>query len=77
MHNVYQLYIGFPIIGGNELARWLLRISKTARATLIAVTAYGQQYDRETAIAAGFDYYLVKPADPTKLVNLLAQIKPA
>jgi CheY-like chemotaxis protein len=77
VHDVYLLDIGLPGMDGIELARRLRSIPKTAHATLIAVTGYGHQYDKETAIAAGFDYYFVKPADATKLVNLLARLKPA
>jgi CheY-like chemotaxis protein len=76
-HDVYLLDIGLPGINGIELARRLRSLPKTAGATLIAVTGYGHQYDKDTAIAAGFDYYFVKPADATKLAQLLAQIKPA
>jgi CheY-like chemotaxis protein len=77
MHDVYLLDIGLPGMDGIELARRLRAIPKSAHATLIAVTGYGHQYDKDTAIAAGFDYYFVKPADAAKLVNLLAQLKPA
>jgi PAS domain S-box-containing protein len=76
-HDVYLLDIGLPGINGIELARRLRSLPKTAGATLIAVTGYGHQYDKDTAIAAGFDHYFVKPADATKLAQLLAQIKPA
>lgn len=74
--DVYLLDIGLPGIDGNELARRLLSLPQAAHATLIAVTGYNQRYDKNTSIAAGFDYYFVKPASPTKLVELLADIKP-
>jgi CheY-like chemotaxis protein len=75
-HDVYLRDIGLLGMDGNELAHRLRSIPKTARATLIAVTGYGHQYDKETAVAAGFDNYFVKPVDATNLVRLLAQIKP-
>jgi CheY-like chemotaxis protein len=39
---------------------------------LIAVTGYGQEEDRQRALAAGFDVHLVKPVDPEKLLGYLA-----
>ncbi len=75
-YDVYLLDIGLPGIDGNELARRLRSIPQAAHATLIAVTGYGQQYDKNTSLAAGFDYYFVKPASPSKLVELLADLTP-
>jgi PAS domain S-box-containing protein len=75
--DVYLLDIGLPEMDGNELARRLRAISSKAPATLIAITGYGQTYDREQSLNAGFDHYLVKPADPSKLLQLLSQISAA
>jgi PAS domain S-box-containing protein len=75
-YDVYLLDIGLPGMDGNELARRLRSIPQSAHATLIAVTGYGQQFNKDTAIAAGFDYYFVKPASPVELTRLLATIKP-
>ena len=74
-YDVFLLYIGLPDMDGNELARRLRASSQSAHATLIAVTGYGQEYDKESSIAAGFDYYFVKPANPKLLVELLAGIE--
>jgi CheY-like chemotaxis protein len=75
-YDVFLLDISLPGIDGNELARRLRAIPQAAQATLIAVTGYGKQYDKETSLAAGFDYYFVKPASPAKLVEILSKIKP-
>jgi PAS domain S-box-containing protein len=75
-YDVFLLDIGLPGIDGNELARRLRSIPQAARATLIAVTGYGQQYDRDMSRAAGFDYYFVKPANPANLTEILSHIKP-
>ena len=38
---------------------------------LVALTGYGQPRDREQALGAGFDAYLVKPFDRDRLSTLL------
>lgn len=67
------LDIGLPDLDGKELARRLRADPATAGATLVAITGYGQDSDRETALAAGFDHYLVKPIDTDALQAILAQ----
>jgi signal transduction histidine kinase/CheY-like chemotaxis protein len=64
------LDIGIPELDGYQLARQI-RQSPGSTATLIALTGYGQQDDRRLALEAGFDAYLVKPADITALGRLL------
>lgn len=59
---------------GYELARRLRAAPETASSLLIAVTGYGQESDRESALAAGFDHHLIKPIDPKKLYSLLAEV---
>jgi CheY-like chemotaxis protein len=43
------------------------------RIRLIAVTGWGQEQDRQRALAAGFDHHLTKPLDPPRLAGLLAE----
>jgi CheY-like chemotaxis protein len=57
---------------GNALASQLRAQSATAGATLIAVTGYGSDRDKETALASGFHHHLVKPVDTAALAALLA-----
>jgi CheY-like chemotaxis protein len=42
---------------------------------LVALTGYGQQQDRSNAQAAGFDHYLVKPADLNQVGEVLSRAK--
>jgi len=42
------------------------------RATLIAVTGWGQQQDRQRTSQAGFDVHLVKPVSEAQLFRALA-----
>lgn len=67
------LDVGMPGMDGYQLARHLRQVPATARATLVAVTGWGSQADKERAVQAGFDHHLTKPVDPDRLAALLAQ----
>jgi len=75
--DVCLLDIGLPDFDGNELARRVRQLPQAAGSTLIAMTGYGRQQDRATALAAGFDHYLVKPVDTVRLAEILAAVAPA
>jgi CheY-like chemotaxis protein len=70
--DVCLLDIGLPDFDGNELARRLRHVPQAAGATLVAMTGYGRQQDRDTSMAAGFDHYLVKPVNTAQLNDILA-----
>jgi CheY-like chemotaxis protein len=70
---VCLLDIGLPEMDGIELAQRLRAEPETANALLIAVTGYGQAEDRKRTKAAGFDHHLVKPADITQLMAIIAK----
>jgi signal transduction histidine kinase len=74
---VCLLDIGLPDFDGNELARRLRMMPQAAGATLVAMTGYGRQQDRDAAMVAGFDHYLVKPVNTVQLTQLLAGLKAA
>jgi CheY-like chemotaxis protein len=71
--DVVVLDIGLPMIDGYEVAARLRALPQTARSLLIAVTGYGSRTDKMRAAEAGFDRFLVKPADPTVLADLIAR----
>jgi signal transduction histidine kinase/ActR/RegA family two-component response regulator len=71
--DVLLLDIGLPDMDGYELARRLRAQPENAGATLVALTGYGQSQDRAEARQAGFDHYLVKPADLNEVNDVLAQ----
>lgn len=77
MPDVFLLDIGLPEIDGNELAQRLRAHSNFGKATLVALTGYGQESDRIHTQASGFDHHLVKPVDTQKLANILAKINGA
>jgi CheY-like chemotaxis protein len=64
------LDIGLPVMTGHELAARMR--AGDERLTLIALTGYGQDDDRERSRRAGFDAHLVKPVDVEALVRLVS-----
>jgi PAS domain S-box-containing protein len=71
--DVCILDIGLPEIDGNELARLLRSRDATAATVLIALTGYGHEQDRKQALEAGFDHFLVKPADAATVLDLVSK----
>jgi signal transduction histidine kinase/ActR/RegA family two-component response regulator len=69
---VFLLDVGLPDFDGNELVGMIRRQPEFASALTIAVTGYGRSVDRERALAAGFDHYLVKPVDIKELEEAMA-----
>lgn len=63
--------IGLPKKNGILVGEELIE-SLSDRPLLIAVTGYGDPTTRELAAAAGFDHFLVKPADPFAIETLVA-----
>ena len=63
--------IGLPDSDGYALAEALRSDPATARAKLIAVTAYGSEQDKQRAREAGFQLHLVKPVKPERLLEEL------
>lgn len=71
---VVLLDIGLPGgLDGYEVARRLRNEFKLDRAVLIALTGWGQEEDRQRSRQAGFNYHLVKPANPETLQQLLSR----
>ena len=55
--------LGLPGRDGFEVARARFARALGPAVRLVALTGYGQAADRERALEAGFDAFLVKPAD--------------
>jgi CheY-like chemotaxis protein len=68
--------IGLPGMDGYDIARSLRREPTLAGLRLIAVSGYGREEDLQRSQEAGFDYHLVKPADPDILLRLLVAESP-
>lgn len=73
--------IGLPGIDGLEIIGRLRRAQPeqvlAKRPFAIALSGYGQSEDRERALNAGFDRYLVKPAAPDTLLELVGEAREA
>jgi CheY-like chemotaxis protein len=69
--DVVLLDIGMPGIDGYETARRMRSCPELHGVTLVALTGYGQDRDREKARAAGFDHHLTKPTNLGALRELL------
>jgi CheY-like chemotaxis protein len=73
---VVLLDIGLPTLNGYEAARKIRKQAWGSKATLIAVTGWGETVDRQRSKKAGFDHHLVKPVEPDVLTTLLATLPP-
>ena len=69
------LDLGMPGMDGNELARRIR--AATGDTLLVALTGYGRKYDRDRALASGFDHYFVKPPGTTELLGVLSALAQA
>jgi CheY-like chemotaxis protein len=69
--DVAVMDIGLPYLDGLEVAAQI-RAALGKGIRLIALTAYAQAEDRRRALAAGFDFFMAKPADPDELARLVA-----
>ena len=63
--------VGLPGMSGYDVAK-ALRATPGPHALLVAVTGYGSEDSRRSALAAGFDAHVVKPVAPEQLAQLVA-----
>ncbi len=72
--DVALLDIGLPGLNGYDVAKRIRQEPALENITLIALTGYGQETDRQNSDQVGFNHHLVKPADFTKLQQILATV---
>lgn len=65
------LDLGLPEMDGYEIARRLREKPEFKELILIAVSGYGQEADKRRSEDAGCDAHLVKPAEASKLIEVL------
>jgi DNA-binding response OmpR family regulator len=68
------LDIGMPHLSGLEVVKAIRGQSSGHSATLIAVTGWGQERDRQVALDAGFDHHLTKPMMPEDIQHLIVRV---
>jgi CheY-like chemotaxis protein len=68
------LDIGLPVMDGYELARRIKERNEFQNVSLVAVSGYGQEADRERAHQSGFVAHLVKPVDPERLIAVVGEL---
>ena len=69
--DVALLDLGLPVMDGFEVGERLAQHALADDITLIAVTGYGQDADRQRTTAAGFSAHLVKPVDVLEVDRLI------
>jgi CheY-like chemotaxis protein len=72
--DVALLDIGLPDVSGYELAGRLRATLAPRGVVLVALTGWGQEEDRRSALAAGFDRHFTKPVDPDALERMLREV---
>jgi PAS domain S-box-containing protein len=72
--DVMLLDIGLPELDGFEVAKRIRQEPLLHDIVLVAVTGYRPETDRQRMQEAGFDHYLVKPADFEKVREILAEV---
>jgi signal transduction histidine kinase/DNA-binding response OmpR family regulator len=74
--HVVLLDIGLPRMNGYDVARAIRGQPEGKDILLVALTGWGQDVDRQRALAAGFDHHMTKPVDINRLDAVLATVKP-
>ncbi|MEO8017077.1 MAG: ATP-binding protein [Pseudomonadota bacterium] len=66
--------IGMPGMSGHEVARRMRLEAWGRNAVLVALTGWGQEQDKQSAKAAGFDEHLTKPVDLDDVERILEKL---
>jgi CheY-like chemotaxis protein len=73
--DIVLMDIGLPILNGYEACRRIRSQAWGAPITMVAITGWGQEDDREQSSAAGFDLHLVKPVDHDELLRVVGSAR--
>lgn len=74
MPDLVLLDIGLPDLDGYEVCRRLRGLPGGAQATVVALTGWGTEHERQRAHQAGCDAHLTKPAAPDVLLAMLDRL---
>jgi two-component system CheB/CheR fusion protein len=69
--------IGLPVMNGFEVAQQIRKRRDLDGVLLVALSGYGNHNDVESALAAGFDEHVTKPAELKTLEQILARRRAA
>jgi CheY-like chemotaxis protein len=72
--NLILLDIGLPGMDGFEVAKKVRQDLDLGNVVLVAMTGYGQESDKQRSKEVGFDHHLIKPADFSKVKEILATV---
>ncbi len=75
--DVCMLDIGMPRVDGLELARRIRATVPAPQPALVAMTGFSAPSDRQAALDAGFDRFLVKPLRSDALTEMLDGLSPS
>jgi CheY-like chemotaxis protein len=67
--------LAMPTLDGRKLAQHMRASAGGSYFTLVAVTGFADDRQRNLALAAGFDHYLVKPVEPADVQCLLTEVE--
>jgi CheY-like chemotaxis protein len=67
------LDIGMPAMDGYETCRRIRETAAGSSMSIVALTGWGQDRDRERSTLAGFDRHLVKPVDTGELLQVVRE----
>src|SRR6185295_2538018 len=70
--DVVFLDISMPEIDGYEACRRIRGETRDRNVVIVALTGWAQDHEKQRALDAGFDAYLIKPVDPAAFEELLA-----
>jgi PAS domain S-box-containing protein len=68
--DIALLDIGMPSLNGYDIAKRVRAADWGGAITLVAVTGWGQETDKDQAFEAGFDHHWVKPVEPSIALEL-------
>ena len=71
--DIILMDLGLPRMNGHEACRKIRDLTWGMDVTIIAVTGWGQDKDREESGTAGFDRHLVKPVSLETLQSTFAE----
>jgi signal transduction histidine kinase/GAF domain-containing protein len=74
--DVALLDIGLPVMDGYELAGLLRRIPSLAQTSLVALTGYAGDGDRQRSLASGFNEHFAKPVPLGRILECIARLAP-